>query len=258
MGRDDYTAMGSAEQAFLTTQWSLIEGVGSGEEEENRILIGLLMDRYWKPVYCYLRGKGYANEPAKDLTQGFFHEVVLERHLVEKADAAKGRFRSFLLVALDRYVAKVREKKTAQKRTPRGKLVSLDIVEPSELPNYANGTDPENAFNCAWMSVLLERVLAHVEAKCYEDGKTVHWRVFRERMLEPILDRTVPPSMETICARHGIANIALASNMIVTVKRRFRVAFRRHLRQSVIADEHLAEEIEAIREFLPKMAQEID
>jgi len=258
MGRDDYTAMGCSEQAFLTTHWSLIEGVNSGEEEESRILIGLLMDRYWKPVYCYLRGKGYDNEQAKDLTQGFFHEVVLERHLVEDADAAKGRFRSFLLMALDRYVAKVREKQTAQKRTPRGKLVPLDIVEPSDLPNYTSGSTPEDTFNYAWISALLEQVLAQVEAKCYEDGKALHWRVFRERVLEPIMNRTTPPPLGTICARLGIAASAMASNMIVTVKRRFRVAFQRQLRNSVIADEYLEEEIEAIRRFLPEMAQEKD
>ncbi len=256
MRRNDYTAMGSAEQAFLTTQWSLIDEVGSGAEEENRILIGLLADRYWKPVYCYLRGKGCNNEQAKDLTQGFFHEVVLERHLVENADAAKGRFRSFLLLALDRYVTKVRDKQTAQKRRPRGKLVPLDFVEPSELVHPGDGADPEQAFNQAWMSVLLERVLNHVEAKCHEDGKTVHWRVFSERVLQPILEETPPPSLETVCARHGVVGGSVASNMIVTVKRRFRTAFREHVRRSVAGDEHLAEEIEAVRKFLPEMAQE--
>jgi len=258
MGRDDYTDMGSAGQAFLTTQWSLIDEVGSGEQEEDRLLIGFLADRYWKPVYCYLRGKGYDNEQAKDLTQGFFHEVVLERHLVENADAAKGRFRSFLLLALDRYVAKVREKQSAQKRCPRGKLVSLDFIGLSDLSCCADGADPEDAFNCAWMSVLLERVLDQVEAKCHEDGKTIHWSVFRERVLRPILEQTAPPSLEAICAQLGVGDCATASNMIVTVKRRFRAAFREHLRRSVIGDEHLAEEIEAVRKFIPELAQEAD
>jgi RNA polymerase sigma-70 factor (ECF subfamily) len=256
MGRDDYTAMGRAEQAFRTTHWSLIEGVHASEEEESRILISLLMERYWKPVYCYLRGKGYNNEAAKDLTQGFFHEVVLERHLVEDADAAKGRFRTFLLIALDRYVAKVHEKQTAQKRMPRGKLVPLEIVESSDLLNYTTGETPEDTFNYAWVSALLEQVLAQVEAKCCEDGKALHWRVFRERVLQPIVNRTTAPDLGSICARLGIASTAVASNMIVTVKRRFRVAFRRQLRNSVIADQYLEEEIDAIRRFLPEIAQE--
>ena len=87
------TDMGGAGQAFLTTHWSIIENVGSSDEDRNQALIGLLLSKYWKPVYCYLRRKGYDNEQAKDLTQGFFHEVVLGRNLIQKADQSRGRFR---------------------------------------------------------------------------------------------------------------------------------------------------------------------
>ncbi|MCU0918646.1 MAG: hypothetical protein MUC88_29425, partial [Planctomycetes bacterium] len=77
MGRRDQTDMGGDGQTFLTTHWSLIEGIQS-EGDPEQALIGLLLQRYWKPVYCYLRHRGYPNEQAKDLTQGFFHEVVLD------------------------------------------------------------------------------------------------------------------------------------------------------------------------------------
>ena len=181
MGRDDYTDIGGTGEVFLTTHWSLIQGVDSHDKAGNRALIGLLMNRYWKPIYCYLRRKGYNNEQAKDLTQGFFHEVVLERHLIENADAAKGRFRSFLLMALDRYLVNVQEMETAQKRKPKGRLVPLDLLEPPRLPQSLMVSAPEDTFRYAWISDLLERVLAQVEAKCYEDGKTVHWCLFRDR-----------------------------------------------------------------------------
>src|SRR5512136_3003846 len=95
----DQTDMGGTAETFLTTHWSLIEGVQK-HADPDRALIGLLLERYWKPVYCYLRRKGYKNEDAKDLTQGFLHEVVLDRQLIQRADPAKGRFRSFLLHAL--------------------------------------------------------------------------------------------------------------------------------------------------------------
>ena len=67
---------GGARQRFLTTQWSLIENIKSGEDQD-KLLIGFLLEEYWKPVYCYLRRTGHDNEQAKDLTQAFFHEVVL-------------------------------------------------------------------------------------------------------------------------------------------------------------------------------------
>jgi len=252
MRRDDYTDIGGTGEVFLTTHWSLIQDVSSSGEDGSRALIGLLMNRYWKPIYCYLRRKGYNNEQAKDLTQGFFHEVVLERHLIENADAAKGRFRSFLLMALDRYLVNVQEMETARKRIPKGKLVPLDMVEPPELPQSLMGSAPEDTFRYAWISGLLERVLEQVEAKCYEDGKTVHWCIFRDRLLRPIIERIDPVSIRELCAKYGIEDSAKVSNMIVTVKRRFQTALKQHLCDSVISDEHVEDEIEEIQKFFQK------
>ncbi len=256
MGHKADTDMGGTGGAFLTTHWSLIDGVSSSEEARNRALIGLLMHRYWKPVYCYIRRKGCDNEQAKDLTQGFFHEVVLQRHLIEKADGARGRFRSFLLMALDRYLANVHEKETAQKRTPRGRLVSLEAIDPCELPASITASSPEETFHYAWISTLLERVLEQVEAKCHEEGKTEHWYVFRDRVLEPITERTAPVSLKEICAKYGIEGQAKASNMLITVKRRFKAVLEQHLRDSVISEDYLAGEVEEIRRFIPDIAQE--
>lgn len=256
MGHRDDTAIGGTGGAFLTTHWSLIGQVDSGVEPRNRALIGLLMNRYWKPVYCYLRRKGYDNEQAKDLTQGFFHEVVLRRHLIEKADAAKGRFRAFLLMALDRYLVNVHQKQTAQKRRPRGRLVSLDAIDPCDLPTSMADSSPEETFHYAWLSTLLERVLEQVKTQCCEDGKTVHWQVFRARVLDPITKRTAPIPLRAICAEYGIADEAKASNMLITVKRRFKAVLQQHLRESVISDDYLAGEVEEIRRFFPDIAQE--
>jgi len=80
MRRNDRTDMGGIGESFLTTHWSLIEAVKK-DRDKDKALIGLLLERYWKPVYCYLRRKGQGNEEAKDLTQAFFHEIVLNRHL---------------------------------------------------------------------------------------------------------------------------------------------------------------------------------
>ena len=85
----DQTSMGGDAETFLTTHWSLIEDFQTGEDKD-RVLIGLLLQKYWKPVYCYLHRKGYDNEQAKDLTQGFFHEIVLNRNIVQRAEKSEG------------------------------------------------------------------------------------------------------------------------------------------------------------------------
>ena len=133
MGYDNQTDMGGTREQFLTTQWSLIANIKAGHDED-KLFIGFLLEEYWKPVYCYLRRTGYDNEQAKDLTQAFFHEVVLNKGLVGRADKAKGRFRSFLLHALKQFVTKQNLKEKARKRIPKEKMVSLDVVEPPALP----------------------------------------------------------------------------------------------------------------------------
>lgn len=256
MSRKDQTEMGGGQVRFLTTHWSLIEAVGGDEKDEERVLIGSLLEQYWKPVYCYLRRRGYGNEESKDLTQAFFHEVVLGRDLFQRADKSQGRFRSFLLVALKRYVSAMRDKEFAQKRVPKNKLVPLETVDESGLSAACIELTPEDSYNYAWVSALLEQVLEKAKAQCYEDGKIQHWHLFSERVLGPITDKGAPPAMDELCHKYRIKDRTTASNMIVTVKRRFRSALRDHLRDLVSSDQEVDSELGEIMQFLPKIAQD--
>ena len=84
---------------FQTTSWTLIV-----RARASRADLQELLSVYWSPVYAYLRRRGHDPHDAADLTQGFLSEVVLDRGFVERADPARGRFRSFLLSALRKFV----------------------------------------------------------------------------------------------------------------------------------------------------------
>jgi DNA-directed RNA polymerase specialized sigma24 family protein len=255
MRGDDRTDMGGMHEAFLTTHWSLIDSIQAGHDKD-RALIKLLFQRYWKPVYCYLRRKGFNNEDAKDLTQGFFHEVVLNRQLVQRSDQAKGRFRSFLLFALNQYVINQRAKQTATIRIPQDKIVSLESVDLSELPQDMSSCEPDASYNYAWISALLDQVLTAVKQSCSEEGLQTHWELFHARIVRPILTGAPAPPMSEICTRLGIEDTRRGSNMIVTVKRRFREILRRHIRNTVISKDQVNEEFDEIIRCLPKSAQD--
>ena len=248
--RDDYTDMGGMRDEFLTTHWSIIEDVTLSEDERNRALISLLIETYWKPVYSYLRRRDYNNEQAKDLTQGFFHEVVLGRKLIARADQTKGSFRSFLLVALNRYANDVRDGQAAQKRIPRNKLIFLDQIDAPDLPAAVTDLGPEDSFNYTWISKLIEQALDEVRTTCRQEGMTVHWNVFHDRVLEPVMDNVAPPSMKEICGRYGIEDGIKASNMIITVKRKLQTAIERQLRRTVVSDDEINAELGEIVQFL--------
>jgi len=256
MRRDDYTDMGGVGEVFLTTHWSLIEDMGGSDDDKNSALIELVLKKYWKPVYCYLRRRGYENEEAKDLTQGFFQEVVLGRKLIDKAERTKGRFRSFLLTALNRYLINIHHEQAAKRHVPKAKLVAMDISDMSDLPQAVTALTAEDSFTYAWVSALLEQVLKEVKAECEKADKSLHWQIFRDRALRPIMEGVDTPTLESVCQKHGVSDTVKASNMIVTVKRRFQTLLKQHLRQSVMSDKEAEEELKEIRRFLPKVAQD--
>jgi len=254
MENRDWTEIGGARQKFLTTHWSMLEDIKKHGDKE-RTLIGMLLKRYWKPVYCYLRRKGYNNEKAKDLTQGFFHEIVLDRDLIDRANPSKGSFRTLLLCALNNYIVDKHRKETARKRIPSDKLVSLDIADPSALTEIADPLDPAEAFNYAWKADLLERTLSEVKESYIEQGMESHWQVFRDRFLQPLLENEPPIPLKEICRKYDIENEATASHMLETVKRRFKSVLRKQVRQTVLSGQVVEEELKEILKFFEKQSE---
>jgi len=248
----DRTEAGGREEAFRTTRWSEILRSRTQDADRRQATLNELLRRYWKPVYCYLRRKGQDNETAKDLTQGFFHEVVLGRHLIQRAESAKGRFRTFLLTALDRYVTSVHRAEAAKKRRPASGLVSLEAAGLPEVPEPTRAASPEDAFNHAWASALLDSVLTETERRCAQTGTETHWKVFYARVIAPILENAEPTPLPDLCATYGIATETVASNMIVTVKRRFQAVLRNEVRQFVDSDEEVDEEVRDLIGMLAK------
>ena len=251
MSNYDYTSMGGEGGKFLTTHWSLIEDVKE-HQDKDQALTGLLMERYWKPVYCYLRRKGYDNEQSKDLTQGFFHEIVLNRNLLERADIQKGRFRTLILYTLNQYIIDEHRKDTSRKHIPKDKLIQLDVADLSVLPQMVCQLDAEQSFNYVWKAELLERVLTEVKDRYIKQGMKTHWFIFRDRVLEPSMEDSEIPSFNQICRQYGIDTEVTASNMLKTVKRLFRSILEKHIRLTVLTEETVDEELKEFFKFLKK------
>lgn len=238
--------MGGEVERFRTTWWTKIADIKTSEKHKEQLIINELLALYWKPVYCYLRHKGNNNEVAKDLTQGFFHEVVIGRSLIQQADKAKGKFRTFLLTALDRYTRDVHQKETAGKRNPTGKLFSLEAFDLPDIHANTHDLTAEQGFHYAWITDLLDQVFTEVEQECLNTQKEIHWKVFSARVLDPIIHSKKASSLSDICAKLGIDNESIASNMVITVKRRLRKALERKLAKLSQSGKEIEEEINAL------------
>ncbi len=250
MSPGDRTSMGGSGDRFETTDWASILRAQTPNGAERREAMGQLIAQYWKPIYCYLRRQGFGNEEAKDLTQGFFQEVVLGRELAQKADSAKGRFRNFLLVSLGYYVANVRRAGASGRRRPPGGVIPLETLESFEIPDRGRDMTPEAAFNYEWAATLLEQALEQVERDCCDRGQRTHWEVFRLRVVKPIMEDSEPPAITEVCAQTGVADLTKASNMLVTVKRRFRAVLAQHVRRLVASEADVEAEMRELMAIL--------
>ena len=90
---------------FATTRWTLVLDAADTRSPHAREALADLCERYWYPLYVYVRRRGYAPEEAQDLTQGFFAEF-LEKDFLADVDPSKGRFRSFLLASLRNFLSR--------------------------------------------------------------------------------------------------------------------------------------------------------
>ncbi len=151
---------------FLTTHWSVVLTAGSKDTTRAQAALEKLCRAYWYPLYAYVRRRGHSVEDAQDLTQEFFARV-LERHWLARADQAKGRFRTFLLTAMERFLANEWDKVRALKRGGGQSHIplQLDTAETRYGVEPVDTRTPEQVFEYRWALALLDEVVGQLEAE---------------------------------------------------------------------------------------------
>src|SRR5262245_52426241 len=116
------------DRRFETTRWSMIVRAGHDQPSgrARRDALEFICKTYWFPAYSYVRSRGHNQQDAQDLTQEFFARL-LENDFFDVADKERGRFRSFLLTALRRFLADEWKRTHAQKRGGGVPHQSLDL-----------------------------------------------------------------------------------------------------------------------------------
>lgn len=239
---------------FETTSWSNIFLVRTSDIERKNLIINSLLEKYWKPIYGFIRQKGYGHDQAKDLTQDFITEIVLGRELIQRAEKAKGRFRTFLLFALKCYLSDIYRKQRTKRRHVGHHQIDLEHLEAMDLPQSIYSSSPDDLFHYFWAVEFLEKVIKQAEIYCIQSGKLTHWNVFRDKILIPIQKCSQPPSLKVLCERYNIVSEAQASNMIVTMKRSFRRILHEQVKNCISEDSDVQEELQDILSILGKLS----
>src|SRR5688572_199670 len=114
-------------QWFVSTHWSVVRAARRSDSTSARSALEKLCQTYCYPLYAFVRRLGNSSHDAEDLVQAFFAQC-LEKNYLAAADASKGRFRSFLLIALKRFMANEWHKSQTKKRGAGNVPVSLDAL----------------------------------------------------------------------------------------------------------------------------------
>jgi RNA polymerase sigma-70 factor (ECF subfamily) len=104
------------------------------------------------------------------LTQEFFARL-LEKNDLEAVDPDKGKFRSFLLAALNHFLANEHDRAVALKRGGTREIVPLDEALLESAFSPADQLSPEKAFEKRWAIALLERAFSRAREEFAAAGK---------------------------------------------------------------------------------------
>ena len=232
---------------FSTTAWTDVLAARGTSTERSQRATEELCGKYWKPVYAFLRRKGRAPEVAADLVQDYFAEA-LRKDYFAGADRERGKFRTYVLATLRRFLYGHREARRVRRER------SIDLVAPDELAESARlardiegAENPEELYCREWARALVAAALRRLRAE--------HRGTRRERYAELFLAQVESAAAgkaatyAQLGGRFGLSETDV-TNFLHRGRRLYDAALRAELRNSVNSDREVEEELAELRHYL--------
>ena len=233
---------------FPRTHWSVVLSASDPSSTRGTEALEKLCQTYWYPLYAYVRRRGKSPPDAQDLTQEFFARL-LARHWLERADQTRGRFRTFLLTALEHFLANEWDKERALKRGGDRQFVPMDweTAETRYGTEPAEPLTPGQIFERRWAVTLLDEVLEKLGAEYRAQGKGELFAALRVGLVS---DRSSLPYVEL--AR----TLRLSESGVRVAVHRLRQRYRELLRTEIANTVDSAEAVDAeMRHLFNVLAQ---
>jgi RNA polymerase sigma factor (sigma-70 family) len=235
MGSSDAKGSSSAAAgaSFKSTHWSVVRKASNPDLPSAVEALSQLCRDYWYPLYAFVRRRGYSHEDAQDLTQEFFARLV-EKHFVQKADQARGRFRTFLLSSLGNFLNNEWDKRKTIKRGGQCCFVSWEKLgaEARYGQEPFSNLSAEKLYDRSWAMTLLEKA---TEALRREHKAAGEQAVF-EALLGFLSGIQNQEPYEDVAARLNLSEDAVRMR-VHRLKRRFGKLLREMVADTVEPDE---------------------
>jgi RNA polymerase sigma factor (sigma-70 family) len=244
---DKDTDLGGAAVAFPATHGSLVRAAASPDPGVRKLAQDTLIAAYWKPIYKYIRMKWNAsNEDAKDWTQAFFMQA-LEKGFFDRFDPARARFRTFVRLCVDGFVANEQRAAGRLKRGGHHEILSLDFDgADGELRHqpFAPGMDPDDYFHKEWVRGLFALAVEDLGRHCMGSDRKTHFALFERYDLEGP-EAAVPLSYARLAEEFGLSETQV-TNYLAWVRRQFRQLLLDRLRAASGSEEEFQEEVQRL------------
>ncbi len=236
--------MGGDNYRFKETLWTQIIKAKDKSESGYTKAISYLVATYWKPVYFYIRRKGYDIENAKDLTQSFF-ATFLEKDFLKSVDKGKGKFRTFILASLNHFLSKEREKAAAQKRGGGKIPFALDFSTAESEISFEphDKSTPEKEFLQDWARSILKQALENLRMEFEQKSRKVYMDIF-ESYLSDMAEEKSTGYAET-AKKFNISEMDV-KNYLHRVRRRYRELIEEEIKKYVTEPDEVKEELQEL------------
>ena len=231
---------------FASTHWTVV--LHAAHHESSKVAedaLTVFCQEYWPPLYTFLRRRGYPSSDAQDLVQGFFAHLF-QHNSLSRADQRKGRLRTFLLGALNHYLANEHDRARTLKRGGSISFLSLHehMAESEKTPAANNGLGSIDSYDQSWATTMVSRAWEHVQQSLVSEEQA---RWFEE--LKPFLfGGATPPRPREVAARLNVSVDTLRSAL-----RRLRERLRESLRVEVARTVSNPAEVEEELRYLLQM-----
>jgi RNA polymerase sigma factor (sigma-70 family) len=232
----------AASMQFTTTHWSVVLAAGQSETAQATQALEALCRTYWHPLYAYVRRRGYTEHEAQDLTQEFFARLLATDSL-RAVDRGKGRFRSFLLAAMEHFLAKEWRRAHAQKRGGGVSFLPFDDSgsESRPLQVASPGLTPQEFYDQQWAITLLEQAVAKLRHEYRDAGKA---ELFEELKIHLTMQK--PDASYAELAAQLNTTVAAIKMAVSRLRRRYGELLRDEIAVTVSKPEEIEEEMRAL------------
>lgn len=222
---------------FVTTRWSVVLAAQGKSSLDSAAALETLCQAYWYPLYAYVRGAGRSPEDAQDLTQEFFARLLAQDWL-RVVTPEKGRFRTFLLMTVKRFLANEWHRGRAQKRGAGKEVFPLDAIEAEHRFATEPPLAPDELYERRWAMTLLDKALEQLDREFAAAGREAEFVLLKEWLTAErggIPYAVIAPGLGTT---EGAARVA-----VHRIRKRFRELFRQTIAETVDAAEDVDAEL---------------